>query len=225
MYNHFIVNVSSSFVERSVHFSLPPLPEDKVLLVLGGFSQLLNNAVGLMVLRSYNLLCNCIMSNKGSGDIAHKGSGDIAHKGSGEIVTEGSRNISGEIFDSKVSGPITHKEIYNKGSDVEMKFSNLLGVVDQNEIVQILVNVRFLSQSFSIQPSIKTVYDIITRLLVSVTDIMDQIQPWVGVSEMDDYETELVVDNIHRMKGKLEQFFEGKNITCTTCICEIHVHV
>ena len=160
-----------------------------------------------MVLHSYTLLCNCIISHKGSGGVT----------GSFNIPYEGSRDITGEIFGCKMSSSNTHRGSYNirnEGSEVETNSCS-----SGREIAQIEVNVRFSYPSFVLQPSITAVYNIITRLLGTITDIIDLIQPCVGgLSEMDDEKTELMVDSIHKTHVQLEQFFEG-TCTCVYSTC------
>ena len=147
-----------------------------------------------------------------------KGSEEV--KGSGNIGQEGSSNIAG-------MGPsyetILSSSIQQEGSDSNMEEESkervlryCRSLLEGSQPVKIQVSVRFLTPSVVLEPGISEVYDVIMKLLLAMTDLLDRVQPWVGVSEMEEEGegealSELIVDSIHSSQGQLNQFFTGNN--------------
>ena len=108
-------------------------------------------------------------------------------------------------------------EADGEGSGTHIKPSSGLG--SNNGGIKIQVNLRFQIPTVLLEPSIPEVYGILNELLALITDLLDQVQPWLGgVSEGDEEVEsviESVVDSIHNNLEQLKKFFEGCKITCT----------
>lgn len=184
---------------RSFQSTLPRLHEDKILLVLGRFSSLLNCSVEKMVVRSYSLFCRCFITEE-----LTENSYKLTQKGSSNIAAIGSSNI----FQTGPSVTPLHRHTTD-------------AVCQYKRMARIRVSVQFRVPNAILQPSIDSVYNTVSKLLTAVTELLDKIQPWVGVSEIDkegEGQSELIVDTIHATKRQLKQSFEGTVYMYTACV-------
>ena len=151
----------------------------------------MNNSVEKMVVRSYSLFCRCFIAEE-----LTKTSHKLKQKGSSNISAIGSSNIS-------QTGPGSVTPIHSLTTDTDCQYKRM---------ARIRVSVQFRVPNATLQPSIESVYSTVSKLLVAITELLDKIQPWVGVSEFDreeERQSELIVDTIHTAKRQLKQSFEG----------------